>query len=205
MTTTGHERTAVVGVDFSEASDDAILWALRWLAEAPEKRLHLAYVLDPRDVLHDATTPAMVTEERVLEHAPSRLRERVEALSAIAGVPVERERLVTHARIGRAVETLLQVCVDYEAEVLVVGTHSRRGVERLLLGSVSEALVRRSRCPVMVARPVNYEGCEKTQRPEPATRPVPAARAKFPHEPISSTQSDSWHPSDTGPTGFRIV
>ncbi len=205
MTTARHERTAVVGVDFSEASDDAILWGLRWMADSPEKRLHLAYALDPRDVIPDVNTPAMVTEERVLEHAPPRLAERVEALAVLAGVPVAPERIATHVRIGRAVETLLQVCVDYEAEVLVVGTHSRRGMERLLLGSVSEALVRQSRCPVMVARPVNYEGCEKTQRPDPATGAVSASRTKVPHEPISSTQSDSWHPSDSGPTGFRIV
>lgn len=199
------ERIAVVGVDFSDAGDDAIRWGLRWLSDSPEKRLHLTYVLDPRAVIYDAATPVMVTEERVLAHAPKRLTERLEAVALLAGVRVEHEKLASHVRIGRPVETLLQVCTDYEADVLVVGTHSRRGMERLLLGSVAEALVRRSHCPVMVARPVNYLGCEKTARPEPATQGLPAARAKVPHEPISSTQSDSWRPSDSGPTGFRIV
>src|SRR6476620_6552721 len=99
MTTTRRERIAVVGVDFSEASDDAILWGLRWLSDSADKRLHLAYVLDPRDVIPDTQTPVLVTEERVLEQAPQRLQQRAEAVGLIGNTPVSAERIATHARI----------------------------------------------------------------------------------------------------------
>jgi len=46
-----------------------------------------------------------------------------------------------------------QLASDLEAELVVVGTHGRRGLRRLLLGSVAEGVVRLSPCPVLVVRP----------------------------------------------------
>jgi nucleotide-binding universal stress UspA family protein len=72
-------------------------------------------------------------------------------------VDFQGDRVVTHARIGDASSTLLQMAVDYDADVLIVGTHARRGVDRLMLGSVAERLVREARCPVLIARPKQQE------------------------------------------------
>lgn len=45
---------------------------------------------------------------------------------------------------------LLRAACDFEAELIVMGTHGRRGMRRLVLGSVAEAVLRDARCPVLV-------------------------------------------------------
>ncbi len=116
-------------------------------------------------------------------------------------------RVRTHARIGRAVDTLLQVAVDYEADLLIVGTHGRRGVDRLVLGSVAEELVRKARCPVLVARPKDYSGLEKTARPDEPYQPGEAPRYSIPRDVSEqcSTECESWRPSDPGPAGAKTL
>ncbi|MFT3927689.1 MAG: universal stress protein [Myxococcales bacterium] len=202
------ERVAVVGVDFSDAGDLAIRRGLAWLAAQPDRTLHLFHVIDPRDVIDDPEYPALLTEADGLALAPDMLGQRALALAHIHGLSQDLHRVKTHARIGRAVETLLQACADYGADLLFVGTHGRRGIERLVLGSVAETLVRKARCPVIVARQKDYSGIEKTPLPDAPyaageARPTRSKAAGF--EPTRSTESDSWHPSDNGPTGVRIV
>ncbi|MFT3922154.1 MAG: universal stress protein [Myxococcales bacterium] len=206
------ERVAIVGIDFSECGDEALIRGLEWLAAEATRTLHLVHVVDPRLVIEDPDKPALETEADALAQAPITMRERAKVLCQMAGLDLQLARdglrLRTHARIGQPVEALLQASVDYEADLLLVGTHGRRGMERLLLGSVAELLVRRARCPVLVMRRKNYAGCPKTPRPDAPYRPGehrPDAHFASRHEQITSTESDGWHPSDAGPTGIRIV
>jgi hypothetical protein len=60
--------------------------------------------------------------------------------------------VVTHIRVGPAADEIAQLCADLEADLLVVGTHGRRGVSRMTLGSVAEGVVRLAPCPVFVVR-----------------------------------------------------
>jgi nucleotide-binding universal stress UspA family protein len=48
--------------------------------------------------------------------------------------------------------TIAQLARDWNADLLVVGTHGRRGVSRLLLGSVAEGMVRVAPCPLLLVR-----------------------------------------------------
>lgn len=75
-------------------------------------------------------------------------------------------RVVVHVLVDREAEQLAQLASDVEADILVVGSHGRRGIARLLLGSVSEAAVRMAPCPVLVVRP--------------RATPLPAARIEPP-------------------------
>jgi nucleotide-binding universal stress UspA family protein len=63
------------------------------------------------------------------------------------------------ARIGRVVlrtgdarDLILHGCEDVQADLIVMGTHGRRGLRRALLGSVAEAIVRTAPCPVLTVR-----------------------------------------------------
>ena len=56
-------------------------------------------------------------------------------------------------REGVPVDVLNEVAVEQGASLLIVGTHARRGLSHMLLGSVAEKLVRSAPCPVLVARP----------------------------------------------------
>lgn len=53
---------------------------------------------------------------------------------------------------GEPVETILAQAAAYQADLLVVGTSGRRGISRLVLGSVAEALIKRAGCPVLTAK-----------------------------------------------------
>jgi nucleotide-binding universal stress UspA family protein len=196
------ERTVVVGADFSPSSDEAIVTALRLLQERFVGHVHLLHVLD------DAESPILQTENEVLERAPSLLEERARQLASLHNLRFDEERVRTHVRIGPAVDTLLQMTVDYDADLLVVGTHGRRGLDRMLLGSVAEALVRKGRCPVLVTRPKDYEGLTKTELPDPPYAPGEEPKRPPPDSSeyrVVSTEADTWHPSPDLPTGFRIV
>ncbi len=198
-------RIAVVGVDFGNAGDDAIVEALALLASGLLARVHVVHVLDPRDVVDDPEKPALATEEEVLERAPTILRERVDQVGCAVGISVDMSAVMTHARIGKAADTLLQVAVDYDADLIVVGTHGRRGFDRVLLGSVAETLVRKAKCPVLVARPKDYGHTKKTPLPEPPYAPGEEPNYSEPKDVAEhiSTQEVRW--GSERPTGFRIV
>jgi hypothetical protein len=66
--------------------------------------------------------------------------------------------------------------MDVEADLVVVGTHGRRGLTRLMLGSVAEGTVRLAPCPVLVVRPKAVPAAVPTIQP-PCPRCVEARTA----------------------------
>jgi nucleotide-binding universal stress UspA family protein len=101
-------------------------------------------MLPSADVL--ASAPADVEAELRREIEP-----QMEAFQAdaerIVGAPVETILLV-----GKAPEVLTQLAADGGYDLLVIGTHGRTGVKRLVLGSVAEHVVRASPVSVLVVR-----------------------------------------------------
>lgn len=61
-------------------------------------------------------------------------------------------RVTPHLRVDTAWHGIVQVATDIEATLLIVGTHDRRGLARLLVGSVTDVVVRSAPCAVYVAR-----------------------------------------------------
>ncbi len=200
-------KVVVIGDDFGPMGDDAILAGLDELASGAARVMHVMHVYDPGEVLDQPGKRALETEEELLAEAPAALQSRVAYLATLAGVSYDSRKVCTHARLGKAVETLLQTCVDYEADLLIVGTHGRRGIDRLLLGSVAEQLVRQAACPVLVARPKDYFGMTRTALPDAPYAPGQEPRRAWGErqEPMASTTIEGWQASDNGPTGFRIV
>ena len=196
-------RSVVVGVDFSPCGDDAILESARMVAAGWVTELHAVHALDPSDVVDHPSMPALLTEERVLEQAPGLLRERIDRIAGDAGLALPAAALKVHARIGKAAEALCQVAADYDADLIVVGTHGRQGMERLLVGSVAEVLVRSAGCPVLVARPKDHSKRPKTERPAPAYRAGEGPEQTL--EPVDRPLHISTEPARETPTGYRIV
>jgi nucleotide-binding universal stress UspA family protein len=76
------------------------------------------------------------------------LLERAQAIVAVAHVKSSVAALESG---GESVPwVLLRAACEFEADLIVMGTHGRRGVRRLVLGSVAEAVLREARCPVLV-------------------------------------------------------
>jgi nucleotide-binding universal stress UspA family protein len=62
-------------------------------------------------------------------------------------------RTTGYIRGGAVAPTIVNFALERQSELIVMGTHGASGVRRVLLGSVAEALVRRSPCPVLVIKP----------------------------------------------------
>ena len=72
---------------------------------------------------------------------------------------------------------IAQLAADLQADLVVVGTHGYRGVQRLLLGSIAEATVRLSPTPVLVVRPKHVVADDAPQIEPACPRCVEARRA----------------------------
>jgi len=161
------DRIIVAAADLSRHGDHAILEGLAQLASGAAILLHVVHVLEPDQFVEMHGRPSiMEQQERALVDGPALLRQRVQFDATMNDVQYPIDRVRVHVRIGHAVETLLQATVDFDADCLIVGTHGRTGLSRIILGSVAEQLLRRAHCPVVIARPKNYQGLAPSKAPE---------------------------------------
>lgn len=129
--------------DFSDHARAALPWALQF-AEKHGAELHLLHAL----VLH-ADDEALVEEryEELAEEARAELREMAE------GGPVATVRLVPVVRKAIApAPAILDYASEQDVDLIVMGSHGRRGLRRFLLGSVAEEVLRTSPVGVLVVR-----------------------------------------------------
>ena len=103
-------------------------------------------------VLHVVAPSLVAYGEGVVPPNPEEVR--AEAQAQLDRLPAPRpdvraERLLTE---GGAVEEILRVAQEVHADLIVMGTHGRTGLERLLMGSVAEKVMRESACSVLVVK-----------------------------------------------------
>jgi nucleotide-binding universal stress UspA family protein len=163
----GTKTRIVVGVDWSDTGDHALQHAVELAKQLPNTELHVTHVIPADPGLHDARKLDEFSRE-----IPSRLSDLRRHVTQVCAPPAGSASFhldtCFHIRIGKPAPAIHQVAVDIDAHVIVVGTHGRTGVEKFMLGSVAEELVRTSRVTVVVARPKNFEGLAKSERLEPA-------------------------------------
>jgi nucleotide-binding universal stress UspA family protein len=149
-----HPVQVVVAYDFSPSSEQALARAVEVAARAPQHVLHIIAALEPQGVVASIGPMAGVTYETA-DRVQKMIMERVTA--AFAGRPTAAEvQFFVHARIGKPATEILELASEVGADLIFIGTHGKTGVERVLLGSVSERVVREAGCPVLVARPKTY-------------------------------------------------
>jgi nucleotide-binding universal stress UspA family protein len=136
-------KTILCPADFSEPSQQAYRAACV-TARRYSARIIVVHVLpEPRYVYCEFGTGAMDWE--FVE------REVCESLRAI--YPPDRRIAVEHRVCrGPAAAEILVLARTQKADLIVMGTHGRTGIRRLLLGSVAEAVLRRAPCPVLTVR-----------------------------------------------------
>lgn len=130
-------------VDFFPASERAFEYAVA-LARNYDARLHLLHVVSavmPSSYEFQLNTPEMLNQ--LEDHAKAKMAE-LSKTAADHGLKVEVD---TH--VGEIVEGLEDAVRDAHADLVVMGTHGRRGFERWFLGSVAERMLRRSTAPVL--------------------------------------------------------
>lgn len=151
-------RRILVPVDFSEASELAVRHATE-IAQTYGAEVHLLHVVE--EVVYPSAygieTPSMHSQDVVL---------RVEkALGQMAREEVGYEQVKVSATVGYAPMTILDYVQENEIDLLVIATHGRSGIDRVLLGSVAERVIRQSPVPVFVVKPdrKSLVSAEKTE------------------------------------------
>jgi len=135
-------QTVLFPTDFSAPSQAAFRLACS-LARDYQARLVILHVKTP-EIVFDEMYPTFEETEAVSKL----LREQLEALKPI-DPRVEHEHLF---REGDPTQEILTVAQENRADVIVMGTHGRTGVGRLLMGSVAEGVLRRAPCPVLTVK-----------------------------------------------------
>ena len=142
-------RNILVPTDFSGAARQALQLAVR--LAPPGCTVHVMHVITPTE--SDPYSPVRLRPEG---QARQRLPEEVtdELLQQLIQEVATDQ--VAVARAWRRASDVVGAVLDYadtvEAELIVLGTHGRRGLQRFLLGSVAEAIVRRASVPVLTVR-----------------------------------------------------
>jgi nucleotide-binding universal stress UspA family protein len=138
----------LVPTDGSDASTAALDHALS-LASQYDARLHALYVVDRQSY-------GLVEEgkSRVLDNLRENLRG--EGTAAVAAVEEAAETAGVETRTsvveGDIHRQIIDYATDEDVDLIVMGTHGRRGLDRLLIGSVTERVVRSSPVPVLTVR-----------------------------------------------------
>lgn len=149
------KQSILCAIDFSEASDRALLRALDLAAERPGTDLEVIFVTQPLFPADAVDAIAGFNPKVDIDAELQRLRAHVEACAVErvrAQGPIAIGRVRVHVRVGAPAEEIVQLAGDLDADLIVVATHGRRGAKRLLLGSVAESVVRNAPCPVLVVR-----------------------------------------------------
>ncbi|MFB6107213.1 MAG: universal stress protein [Haloplanus sp.] len=134
----------LVPTDGSDASRAAIDHAID-IASKYGARVHALYVVDTASYSTLETGAEMVVD--ALREEGEEAVAEVEAAAADAGV-----RVRTAVVSGTAHREILGYSADNDVDLVVMGTHGRRGLDRYLLGSVTERVVRSSDVPVLTVR-----------------------------------------------------
>ena len=143
-------KTILFPTDFSTASDAALVHA-EALAKQSGARLLIVHVEEP---------PLAYGGGELYYGLPEPDSERI--IKMLEDVrPQDPAVPFTHRlTMGDPAGEIVRIATDERAEMIVLGTHGRTGMVRLLMGSVAEAIVRRAPCPVLVYR----EAAEKLAR-----------------------------------------
>ena len=140
-------KRLLVPIDGSDPADAALEFALE---EYPDADITVLSVIDPTDVGYGSIEAAPSTFEHLQKSAEERTQnvlDEAESRAADHGMTVTGETV-----IGMPSRAIVEWAENNDVDGIVIGSHGRQGVTRVLLGSVAESVVRRSPVPVTVVR-----------------------------------------------------
>ena len=140
----------LVPVDGSAASNQGLNEAIE-LARQLKARIRLVHVVEPWVMVTPETMPATVQQvAETIRGIGVVLLKECEKKVTDAGVEVDADLIESIG--GPAGAIIVKRAKEVDADLIVCGTHGRRGVRRLLLGSDAEHIVRRAPVPVLLVR-----------------------------------------------------
>jgi nucleotide-binding universal stress UspA family protein len=142
----------VVAYDFSPMSEEALHRAVEAASRVSEYVLHVITALDSRDGI--AIAPTRQVDAGYVERIRRLVSKRVADM--LVGLACRHEiRFSVHVQVGPPAPEILGLARRIGASLLFIGSHAKSDLQRIVLGSVSECVLRDARCPVMVSRRTN--------------------------------------------------
>ena len=143
-------KKILFSTDLSELSLCALPYAIQ-LARQFGAELHCLHVIDESYQYWlgtaDNVAPAVIPVEDVRQSSQKQLDEFVAKHLDVEGVEVKAQLVV-----GRPFVEIIRYARDTEIDMIVIATHGRGGLASVLLGNVTEKVVRKSPCPVLTVR-----------------------------------------------------
>jgi len=130
----------LVPLDFSDCSKKALDYAIPFARQFGAE-LTLLHVVKPYPPIAEMgpVDPETLQDEQT----------NLEALRGVVGTAVPAK---TFVRVGDPDVEIIQAAKDHRIDLIILSTHGRRGLNRLLLGSTAEKVVRQAGCPVLIVR-----------------------------------------------------
>lgn len=144
-------RSILLPTDFSECANHALSYATSLARDAGAKIIcvHVVEPVVPAVGYTGITEPLPMAEiSEQLEDSAERELPRIAGCEECQGLEVEET--IVH---GEAASEIVRVARERGVDLIVISSHGRTGLGRILFGSTAEAVVRHAPCPVLVVKP----------------------------------------------------
>ena len=166
-------KNILFATDFSPVSEAALPYVAA-LSLRYGGTVHVAHVL-PNAVLLRPGAPDPAIMGSIYEDVHSAAQEQIQQLAQrLRGYPHK-----TYVRHGDVHDVIAEIIRDQEIDLLVLGTHGRTGLGKLIMGSVAEELFRRTVCPVLTVGPKVPAAARVLERRH--DHELPPVQVKFRH------------------------
>jgi nucleotide-binding universal stress UspA family protein len=140
-------KNVLFATDFSDVSEAALPYVTA-LSLRYGSTVHVVHVL-PEVAILPSAAPDPATFGLIYEEVHSGAQEKIQQLSKrLKGFPHK-----TYVRHGEVLDVVKHMVEEQEIDLLVLGTHGRTGLGKLLMGSVAEQIFRQANCPVLTVGP----------------------------------------------------
>ena len=139
----------IVPVDFSAESPVAILKAMEIVDDDPRK-VHLIHVLAEMSPADPGVFWGEISDDNRARHVKEAIVER--------GLHSQAKQMHLEIAFGDAGFRVADYARKISADLIVISSHGRTGIKRLLIGSVAERVIRFAHCPVLVLRSAQATG-----------------------------------------------
>lgn len=142
----------LLAIDGSDASKPALQEAIR-LTHNQRAALKVIFVVDESFVYHGGPGYDYLSYLAACrEEGLSILNKAAEDIKQQSSIPFETALLELKPFQGRIADAIIEEACDWNADILIIGTHGRRGFNHLLMGSVAENVIRIATTPVLLVR-----------------------------------------------------
>lgn len=144
-------RTIIVPVDFLEHTDQLLDFA-GYIAQKLGAALHCIHVVETHQKYAGYEAPSLSSLDREMaELAEQQMQLLVDKNQRT--LPNWEGKVLK----GDTVGTIIQYAKDEQGDLIVIGTHGRKGLSKMWLGSVAERVIKRAPCPTLTCNPYRPE------------------------------------------------